>query len=199
MSEVVEVQKESLDALNQTRQLFDTLLNDGEFGMALKRKVKEKIPAARFNDLEIVDTVTKPYDEKISRLSEENKKLEERLNRWEEKELNAAEEGELNKELDRVRKTYNFTDDGMKKVISRMTEKKNPDAESAAAWVLSQEPKTAPVTPSSLFGGKSNLFGSASETDEWRDLNNDPQGYADKEIANILSHPEQYREYGGNL
>lgn len=199
MSEVVEIQKDSLEALNQTRQLFDTLLNDGEFGMALKRKVKEKIPAARFHDLEVVETVTKPYDEKINKMAEDHKKLQERLDKYEQEKINSAEEGELNKELDRVRSVYKFTDDGMKKVISRMTEKKNPDAESAAAWVMSQEPKTAPVTPSSLFGGKANLYGSGSETDEWRELNKDPEAYADREMANILSHPEDYREFGGAL
>ena len=195
----IEVEESEVAALNQARNLFDTLLQDKDIGLSLKRKVKEKIPTARFNDLEIVDTVTKPYDEKISALTENNKKLEERLNKWEQDKLNAAEESELNGQLDAVRSKFKFTDEGMKKVIARMTEKKNPDAESAAAWVLSQEPKNEPVKPSSMFGGKANLFGSAKETDEWSELNKDPMAYADQEIANIMNNPENYREFGGAL
>lgn len=195
----IEVEESEVAALNQARNLFDTLLQDKDIGLSLKRKVKEKIPSARFNDLDIVDNVTKPYDEKIAALAEKSDKLEERLRKYDEEKLNAKEESELNGQLDAVREKFRFTDEGMQKVIKRMTEKKNPDAESAAAWVMSQEPKSEPVKPSAMFGGKANLFGSAKETDEWADLNKDPMAYADQEIANIMNNPEQYREFGGAL
>jgi hypothetical protein len=195
----IEVEESEVRALNQARQLFDALLQDKDIGLSLKRKVREKIPTAKFNDLEIVETVTKPYDEKITKLSEENKKLEERLNKWEQDKLEASEEAELDKTLTSVKDKFKFTDEGMKKVIARMTEKKNPDAESAAAWVLSQEPKNEPVKPSSMFGGKADLFGSAKKSDEWAALNEDPIAYADQEIMNIMNNPENYREFGGAL
>lgn len=195
----IEVEESEVAALNQARNLFDHLLQDKDIGLSLKRKIKEKIPTAKFNDLDIVDTVTKPYDEKIEKLAKENEKLVERLNKYDEEKINAAETSELNGQLDTVRKQYNFTDEGMKKVIARMTEKKNPDAESAAAWVISQEPKTSPVAPSSMFGGKANLYGSAKETDEWAELNKDPMAYADGEIQRIMNNPEAYKEFGGAL
>ena len=200
MPDSVEVSAERLDSLTRAEKLFNALWNDKEFGLTLKKEVKKHVPDARIPDLDIVETVTKPYDEKIAKLADDNKKLLERLDKYDEEKINSAEESAMSKELDRVRQANKFTDEGMKKVIERMKEKKNPDAEAAAAWVLAQEPKSSPVTPSSLgFSTKANLFGSNSQSDDWKELNLNPEAYADKEIASILSNPEQYREFGGSL
>ena len=78
----------------------------------------------------------------------------------------------------------NFATSGARKVIIKMEKR---------------APKNEPVKPSSMFGGKANLFGSAKETDEWAELNKSPTDYADAEIMRILETPENYREFGGAL
>lgn len=200
-NETVEISQERLAALGRAEALLNTLWNDKEKGLEFKRMVKNKVPDAKIPELDIIETVTKPYNDQISALKESNKKFEDRLTAWETEKLNAKEEGDLTKMLDSVRSKHRFTDDGMAKVVARMKEKNNPDAESAAAWVLAQEVPVKPANSSIVPGvpGKANLFGSAKQTDEWKELNIDPLGYADNEIANILTNPEQYREFGGEL
>lgn len=198
---MAEITDERLAALTRAEKLLDALWNDKEKGLEFKKMVKAKVPDANIPQLDIIDTVTKPYNEKMASLEESNKKLTERLNNWETEKLNAKEEADLAKQLDAIRATHRFTDEGMKKVVERMRDKKNPDAEAAAAWVLAQEPKAKPVASSVVPGvpGKANLFGSAKASDDWKELNADPVAYADQEIANIIANPEQYKEFGGSL
>lgn len=197
----IEISQEKFESLQRATNLLDSLWNDKDKGLEFKRMVKEKVPTARVPELDLIDAVTKPRDEKMSKLEEMNKKLSDRLDAWETKELNSKEESEFRSELNGVRTKYKFTDEGMQKVINRMQEKKNPDAEAAAAWVLSQEPKSSPTAPSNAAGfpTKANLYGVGKQDDEWKELNQDPVAFADKEIMNILSNPEQYRELGGTL
>lgn len=199
--ETVEISKDRLEALGRAEALLNGLWNDKEKGLAFKKMVKEKVPTASIPELDMIDTVTKPYNDKISALEESQKKLQANLEKWETEKLNAKEEGEMTKMLDDIRKRHGFTDSGMQKVIDRMKEKNNPDADSAAAWVLSQEPKAKPAASSVVPGlpGKMNLYGSAKNDEMWAELNKDPQGFADQEIANIITNPSDYLEFGGQL
>jgi len=199
--EVVEVSKARLEALARAESLLNTLWNDKDEGLKFKRMVKDKVPTAKIPELDVIDAVVKPRDEKLSAIEEANKKLAERLDAYEKEKLDAKEEAEVQKHLDEVKSKNRFTDEGMRKVIERMKEKNNPDVESAAAWVLAQEPKTEPTKKSVVPGGfgKADLYGSATMSEDWKDLNLDPMGYADKEIMSILARPEDYKEMGGSL
>lgn len=184
--ETVEISKSDLAILQNAHKLLGDLW-DGKTGMDFKKMVKAARPDTKIPELETIEAVTKPYDEKITHLTENNKKLEERLDKWEEDQKNRSEESELSSTLHDVKKKYSLTDEGMDKVIARMKEKSNPDAEAAAAWVRDQLPKTKPVNNSNYTPQSFNLYGSSEKDEKWEALNKDPIKFFDNEVATILN------------
>jgi hypothetical protein len=137
--------------------------------------------------LDIVANVTAPLVAEIEEQKKANKSLADRLDSWETNQKNGKEEAELQGQLDSLKKTYSFTPEGMQRVVDRMKEKNNPDAESAAAWVLAQEKKARPITDSALLPQALNLYGSNSEDENWAELNKDPKGWADRELVKMIN------------
>lgn len=182
-----EISEADLLVKNRAMMLLDKLWNDPKEGMSFKKKVKELVPDAKIPELDIVNNATAPIVAALEEQTKRSKSLEDRLNNWEENQKNGKEEGELQAQLDMIRKSYGFTTDGMQKVIDRMKAKNNPDAESAAAWVASQERKSKPVTDSALMPSALNLYGSNSEDETWAELNKDPRGWADRELVKMIN------------
>ena len=187
MSDMLEISKSEYDVLVKARGLLDTLWNDPKEGLEFKRKVKNVLPSARIPELDILETATKPLNDRLSASEESSKKLEERLEKFESERRDEKEETELVRSLESAKKKFSLTEDGMSKAVARMREMKNPDAESAAAWVAAQEKKAAPVAKSNYAPQSLNLYGAGKEDDMWADLNKDPIGYFDKKTAEILN------------
>lgn len=204
-TEMVEMSKQEADILRNAHSMLNKLYNHPDKAMEFKKLAKDagyKVP-----ELDTIERVTKPYDEKIGGLAEENKKLKERLDKWENDNLNSREEAELSSQLSAIQKEHGFSDEGMQKVIKRMQDKKNPDVESAAAWVKSQEPKAKITTSSTNFAsGKfngSSLVGGGEEGDKaWKtlmkDANTGSDDYFSSVVNDVLNNPENSREFGGN-
>lgn len=202
--EMVEMSKQEADILRNAHSMLNKLYNHPDKAMEFKKLAKEagyKVP-----ELDTLERVTKPYDEKMSGLADENKKLKERLDKWESDNLNAKEESELAKQLSSIQKEQGLTDEGMQKVIKRMQEKKNPDVEAAAAWVKSQEPKAKLTTNSTNFApGKFNgasLTGGGEEGEKaWKTLLKDANTGGDEFFSSVVNdvfnNPENSREFGG--
>ena len=190
---MAEISDAELATLQRAKSLLDTLYSDGDMGMDFKRMLKKKFPDARIPELDIVDKERKAIDEKINPIAEENKKLKERLEKWETDQRNKEEEGALKATLSDVQKKYGFTEEGMQKVIARMKDKNNPDAESAAAFIKSQEPKPQTIKSSNYLPQDMNLFGSSQKSDDEsiKALHMDPRKWQDNEIASILNEFDQ--------
>lgn len=184
---MAEISDAELAVKNRAVALLDKLWNDPKEGMSFKRKVKELVPDVKIPELDIVEGATAPLMAEIEEQKKANKTLSDRLDNWEKTQKDGKEEVELQSQLDSIKKAYGFTIDGMQKVIDRMKEKNNPDAESAAAWVASQERKTKPVTDSALMPAALNLYGSNSEDESWADLNKDPIKWADREMVKMIN------------
>lgn len=204
MTEMVEISKAELDLLRDGNTVLRSLWNDKEEGLSIKRRAKAKFPELHVPELDTIETVTKPYDQKLSKMEEENKQLRERFDKYEREKIEASEEADFTKDLDSAFKRFSLTEDGKKKAIDRMREKKSVDAEAAAAWVVSQEPKQKPTASSNYLPQSMNLYGSTEQDDKWGDLNKDPVKFADREIANILSDfangdGNKYVEMGGTV
>ena len=194
MTDMVEINARDLAELQrfaQSGRVAEQVWNDPKHGMALKALVKEAIPDANIPELDVMNQTNRVRSEAFARVDEMAKQLadmkEDNKKRDEEHAIK-LEEAKFQSRLDAVRKTKNFTDEGMKKVIDRMKEHNNPDVEAAAAWVLSQEPK-AP-TQSAFAPQTMDVFGSGSGDKEWADLNKNPVGYFDKVCAEILNDPQ---------
>jgi len=203
--ETVQMTKQEADMLRNAHSMMSKLYNHPEKAMEFKKLAKEagyKVP-----ELDTIERVTKPYDEKMNGLSEENKKLKERLDKWESDNLNASEEKALSKQLSAIQKEHGFSDEGMQKVIARMQEKKNPDVEAAAAWVKSKEPKPQLSTNSnnyspSKFNGASMTGGGEDGEKAWKtlmkDAKNNTDDYFSSVVNDVINNPENSREFGGN-
>ena len=204
-TEMVEMTKEQADLLKNAHAMLNKLYNHPEKAMEFKKLAKEagyKVP-----ELDTIERVTKPYDEKLNGFAEENKKLKERLDKWENDNLNAKEERELSNQLEAIKKEHGFDDEGMQKVIKRMQEKKNPDVEAAAAWVKNQMPKPQITTNSNNFSGSkfkgSNFVGGGEEGEKaWntllKDANTGGDEFFTSVVNDVFNNPENSREFGGN-
>lgn len=202
--EMVEVSKSEMAILKNAHAMLNKLYNDPDKAMDFKRLVKDagyKVP-----ELDTIERVTKPYDEKMAKFEETNKKLMERLDKYESDNLNAKEERELSNQLDSIKKEYGFDDEGMQKVIKRMQEKKNPDVESAAAWVKNAMPKPQITTNSNNFSASkfkgSNLTGGGEEGEKaWnmllKDANTGGDEFFSSVVNDVMNNPENSREFGG--
>lgn len=202
--EMEEVSASELAVLRNAHSMLNKLYNHPDKAMEFKKLAKDagyKVP-----ELDTIERVTKPYDEKMTALEATNKKLVERLDKWESDNLNASEEKALSKQLSKIQKEEGLTDEGMQKVIKRMQDMKNPDVESAAAWVKSKEPKPQITTNSNNFSASkfngSSLTGGGEEGDKaWKTLMNDANTGGDEYFTSIvndvMNNPEAQRELGG--
>ncbi len=186
---MVEISEADLAIKNKAVELLNRMISDPKEGLSVKRKIKALIPEAKFPELDVIDTVTEPLVTRLAESEKTNKSLSDRLDNWEKAQKDSADESALQKQLDNVKKSYGFTDEGLQKVVDRMKTKNNPDAESAAAWVASQERKAKPISDSALLPSSINLYGSNSASDDVDivALNKDPQGWADKKIVEMLN------------
>lgn len=182
-----EISQSELETLRRSEALLNKMWNDPKEGLNFKRKVKEYAPDARIPELDMIQAAAQPFEEKFTKQAEEIKTMRERLEAREKKEKDDKEESELEASLARVKSQFKFTDEGLEKVIARMKEKNNPDAEAAAAWVAAQERKAKPISGSNIGPSALNLYGSKTADEQYAALNKDPIAWADNEIATMLN------------
>lgn len=194
MTDTVEVSARDYADLQRfaaSGRIAEKVWNDPTHGMRLKALTKEVFPEANIPELDVLNQTNKVREEAFAEVASMRKDLaemrEENKKRLEE-EKNQREEASFTQKLETVRKKYNFTDEGMKKVIERMTAHNNPDVEAAAALVLSQEPKHP--TQSSYAPQTMDLYGSNSGDKKWEELNRNPMAFFDKEVLDILNDPQ---------
>jgi hypothetical protein len=194
MTDIVEISARDLADLQRlanSGKVAEQVWNSPTHGMKLKALVKEAIPDANIPELDVLNQTNKVRDEAFAKVDEMAKELaaikEENRKRDEQVAID-REESNFSKKLDAVRRAYNFTDEGMKKVTERMKEHNNPDVEAAAAWVRSQEPKVP--TQSAYAPQTMDLYGSHSGDKKWEELNRNPVAFFDREVLEILNDPQ---------
>src|SRR5208282_1740778 len=179
---MAEVDDNELAELRKAHGLLDKLYRSKDNGMAFKKLMKAEMPEAHIPELDILESVRKPYDDKLSAMEAENKKLREEWDADRKARSDKENETEVRMTLDQVQKKYNLTDDGMAKVVDRMRTKNNPDAESAAAFIVSQQPAPSPSKAPSYLPSDLNLYGVSTQDDVYADLHKDPAKWFDKEV-----------------
>jgi hypothetical protein len=184
---MAEISDTELAVKNRAVALLDRMWNDPKEGMSFKKRVKELIPDAKIPELDIVEGATAPILASLEEQKKASKALADRLDNWEQSQKDTKEENALQARLDRAKKQYSFTPDGMLKLIERMKSENSADVEATAAWVASQEKKAKPITDSALMPSALNLFGSNSEDDTWAELNKDPVKWADRELVKMIN------------
>jgi len=187
----IEVDQGQAEAAFRAQRLLNTLLEDPKHGMSVKRIVKDKYPDANIPDLNIIDQVTKPYDEKILAIEAQNAALQTAFNEYRQANEVKEAEGSLRKSLDQVRDTYGFTDEGMQQVVETMRDRNLAhDPEAAAALVQSKMPKPKPTSVrSSLLAPDVDIYGMQGEKDtlaKYEVLHSDPWRFFNSEVIACL-------------
>ena len=171
------------------------MLEDPKVGLGLKRQIKEKFPTAQIRDLEIIDQVTKPYDEKINVLQTALENVQKEFSELKTSGETEKAEAKLRDSLASVRTKYSLTDDGMAKVIEAMRDRNLAhDPEAAAALIVAQMPKAKPTSSrESLLSPNLDIYGMQSATldEKWATLHSKPWQFFNDEIISVIDEANQ--------
>ena len=163
-------------------------LVEAEWGnSAFRKKAKELFPDIKLPD-DTIEPVVAPLRAELDEVKSANKALLERIEKKEKEEGDKAAQTSLEQALDNARKKYSLTDEGFDKMVARMKEKGNfTDAESAAAWVASENPPPKPAGGPSWSPQALDLYGSKTANDDYKLLHTDTDAFFDQTVQQILS------------
>jgi hypothetical protein len=167
--------------------LLNKMADHPDEGIAFKRMAKKIDGTLQFTDLDVADRIQAPMLEKLTAAEA---RIEAMHTEREAEKLAAAQEKQvhsLTEDVEKAVKAFGLTEAGRAKMTERMTAKGNLDADAAAAWVASQEPKAKPSEGNGTFAPSAmNMFGSAEKDDSMASLHHDPIKWQDNEINRIL-------------
>lgn len=188
MSDHVEIPKGELDTLRRAYGLLDKLWNDPKQALAFKKIAKEVEPTLKVPDLDLVSQVTAANDERYSALTEQNKALTERLDKWQAESREKDELSKLGSTFDKVRADYKLTDEGVEKVVGLMRDRQISDPEAAAAlWERSQPKAAKPISAPNYLPASMDIMGNLDTEAHVKEWLADPLKKFDNVVAEILS------------
>ncbi len=189
MAEATQAQIRALEILQKK------LWNDKDLGPKVRAAAKELFP-----ETEVLDDVVEPF---IAPLKAQNQALLERLDKvesdraaerkaWEEHNVKTT----LEQALDKARRDYSLTDEGLDKAVARVKEMGaiadiGVAVDSAAAWVASKTPPSAPKGPT-WSPQDLDLFGSKNKDESMAKLHRDPVGFQDDVLADFYRNPDKF-------
>ena len=184
----VEIDEGELATLRRAAGLLGKLNTNPKARQHLERAVKEEYPEVQTEEEQITRYAT-PYVEKLeSKFSDFQKTITERFDREDKARQEAADrrgEDELRSSLQRVKKAYSLTDEGIGKVVELMVERKIADPEAAAAYYERMNPAPAQVAsawePQTWKVADDNAGGPTT-----KDWFMDPEGTSDRVIGDTL-------------
>lgn len=183
--------------MQRAYDLVNALWNDGEVGAKIRSTAKSRYNIQLPDDA--VDSRIEPLNKKIETL--EKTLADERAERAKkaEEEATNKQKNDIEGALNAARQKYNLTQEGFDKMVERMKATQNfSDAEAAAAWVVSNEPK--PVNPGPSWQPKNiDLKGNLNK-EMVKLLHDDPEEYENQQLAEFFKDPDTYvKETAGVL
>lgn len=189
MTEPVVKTREQI-ADERLRDLTNKLWADKDLGPRVQAFAKQMYPDAK-TDVDVVNPYLDPIREENAKLAEKIAKMEAAQAAREAEAEKKAGETSFKDMLDKVRRDYSLTDEGLDKVVQRMKDAGAYDAEAAAAWVARQTPP--PASPGPTWAPQHlNLFGSRDKDESMAQLHRDPQGYMDAQLSEFVKDPDRY-------
>jgi len=190
MTENVELAKDRADALLRSEALLQSLLDDPKHGLGIKRAIKEKFPTARTPDVDLLDQVTKPFEEKLTSVQSALEKVSKDFVDYRQSVQDREAEQDLRTKLDSIRYDFSFNDEGMAAVIDVMkTRNLAHDPEAAALIVQSKQPKPQPMSVrNSMLGEKVDMFGLTNNDmdKKWERLHAKPWDFFDDQVVEVI-------------
>lgn len=191
--DLVSVSRGQYDLASRSAELLSKMLGDPRTAAQAEELVSRINPAATFPQRDMRNAILQPVEARLEAEQAARKVLEDRLNAREAKEAEAATLADQNAMMSRinaVKAKRGFSDEAMEQVIQRMRDNNNPDVEAAAAYVADSLPKPGPATGHDYLGGSVDVFGSQSETDQWKGLTANPDKWLTNELRTIARDPD---------
>ena len=182
-----EISDKELASLRRIQQVFDGVLGDEKLGTAVKRKVIELAPEAKFADLEIADRILHPVESRLASQDTEVGLLKQEINDLKASLRDRDDGSRLQNDLRGIQRKYDLTDEGLNRVVELAKDRNNGDFEAVAALFVQNHPRPKPQGRSGLIPGEINLVGSE---EEWAELNRDPNKWFNKTVEAILNGTE---------
>lgn len=179
----VEIDDGQLQGMQRAVALLEKLNQSPKARRHLEQAVKAEFPDIQTQD-EQVEALAAPYIEKVEAVS---KKLEDRLaaiDARERAEQEAAADNALIASFGRL-KSQGYTEEGLAKIATLMTERRIADPEAAAALFDRMNPKPPPETPASWEPQSWNIDQNAVV--DTKALFTDEDRWADAEVGKVLA------------
>ncbi len=177
MTEFVEMSAEEAKVLRGSKALMDQLLKNKDTRRETEANIKKLYP-----DVTTSDDMAEPYVKKIDEIGS---KLDKFLKAQEDEKLDSR----LNQQLNELRTTRSYTEDGLEKIKKVMVEKGIPDAIAAADHWERQNPPTPNVE--SNFAPTDWGFGRKTEDTDLNLLFTDEDQWAEKEARKVWQEEAQ--------
>jgi hypothetical protein len=195
MPEITDAQKAEYD---RALAALNAMWASPEHGLAVKRAYKAIYPSASIPEVDSPALVVAPVVEKVSQVEAAVTSLAERLDAMQLDSTNARENARLGSSIDRAVQKYRLTDEGRATLIEQMKERQNPDAESVAAWMVSEIARPAPATTSAFAPQSFTAAGleDIAAEESLKELDRNPTRWFDKTVSEMLNDPE-FQALGG--
>jgi hypothetical protein len=177
MPDMIEMTEEEAKVLRGSKALMDQMLKSPKTRREAERLVKTLYP-----DTTTTDDLAEPY---VKRMDGLEKKLDEFFKRQDGEKLDAH----LNKQLNELRTTRSYTDEGIEKIKKVMVEKSIPDAIAAADHWERQNPPTPTIE--SNFAPTDWGFGRKSDDADLNLLFTDEDQWAEKTAQRVWLEEQQ--------
>lgn len=194
-TETVTVSKAELDTLRNIKTIMDKAWDDKTNGAKFRGLLKTVQPDLKIPD-DLAESAIAPVRGEVEDTRKEVKGLAEKLDKFLNDTREEKDTASLRKDLDDAQKKFGLDDDGLKKVMTRMKDKNNPDVFAAAAFVASELPKPQPTSDHGLGSTGLDLFGTTQKEDKYASLHTGgdpfrPGGWFDQQAKEIMNEPAQ--------
>lgn len=154
-------------AYENLRKLHDSLYEDPELGLSFKELIKKKFPKARIPEIDAAAPHVKRIDELAKSIGEIKELFTSSKKSW-----------DTDREAEKVKGEFSFTDEGMDRVRKRAEDDKIP-LRAAAALLIHETPE--PVKPSGLSTG-------------WKMFSPSGDKAADEDLQRLIKDPDGWME-----
>lgn len=189
----VVVPRGQYDLASRSAELLSKMLGDPRTAARAEELVSQINPDAKFPQRDMRNAILQPVEARLEAERARVEALETRLNTRDAADAEARTQRDQDAMMTRintVKAKRGFSDEAMEKVIQRMRDNNNPDVEAAAAWVADSMPKPGPATGHDYLGGNVDVFGSQSESDQWKGLTANPDKWLTNELRTIARDPD---------
>ena len=195
-------QRQELDTLRRGYQLADKIIKDNQVGLAVKRRLRETDPSLNITipEDDIAEPLLKPVREQVStletkltelqgQLAEKSTALDTKFAEDEQRRRDQDDLAKLQSSIESTVRKHRFTDQGRTELINHMKATNTSDPDTAAAYLLQNMEKPAPVASNGIASPEARRNGAPDV-----DLFQLATGHDDESMKLLHSNPQKWMQ-----